>query len=306
MNGMVVRRSAFTLIELLVVIAIIAILIALLVPAVQKVREASARTQCQNHMKQVGLAIHNFYSAKKHFPAAWTAPGSLPGWGWGAAILPYIEQDNVLRGINTDDNTTFSTTNPSTANAATQTSLAVYRCPSDNNGPPLNPFRLNYATSNYRATNGVNPTYGIVNATGYDYGGCMFQNSKIKFEHITDGSSNTYMVGESKLFVKDPADIFNPENKLACIWAGMTGVRPVNGTNYIFISDVVWYPDPVSAIINGPAIQSFGSYHPSGGAFFLFADGTIRFVKQEASPTIVMWMAGRNDGNIPSPDTFVQ
>ena len=300
------RPSAFTLIELLVVIAIIAILIALLVPAVQKVREASARTQCQNNMKQIGLAVQNYYSARKAFPPAWIAPGSSPGWGWGAVILPYLEQETVLGAINLDNNTTFSTVNPAVANAQTQKPMAVFRCNSDANGPPLNPFRLNFATSNFRATNGINTAYGTVNQPGYDYGGCMFQNSKVKIEQVTDGTSNTYMIGECKLFVKDAADLFNPENKLACIWAGMTGTRTVNGTLYIFISDVVWYPDPVSAKINGPAIQAFGSYHPPGGAFFIFADGTVRFVQEGANPSVVMWMAGRNDNNIPPSDAFVQ
>ena len=300
-----VPRSAFTLIELLVVIAIIAILIALLVPAVQKVRESAARTQCQNNMKQIALSIQNYYSAKKFYPAAYTAPGSSPGWGWGAAILPFIEQDNVLAGTNTDDYLTFSGVNPAAPNATTQKPLAVFRCLSDI-GPHINPFRLDFATSNFRATNGINTAYGTVNGPGYDYGGCMFQNSQIKTEQVTDGTSNTYLIGECKLIVKDGSNIFDPDNRIACIWAGMTGVRPVGGISYIFISDVMWYPDPISAKINGPAIQSFGSNHPPGGAFFIMADGTVRFVLESADPTIVMQMAGRNDGNVPPIDVFGQ
>src|SRR5437879_687843 len=106
----VLRRSGFTLVELLVVIGIIAILIALLVPAVQKVREAAARQYCQNNLKQIGLACHHFHDVQRCFPSGYLAAGpymdgstdTSPGWAWSAFLLPYLQQDNIFRSIRLD------------------------------------------------------------------------------------------------------------------------------------------------------------------------------------------------------------
>jgi prepilin-type N-terminal cleavage/methylation domain-containing protein len=176
------RRAAFTLIELLVVIAIIAILIALLVPAVQKVREAAARTQCSNNLKQCGLAIHNYHDSYKSMPpmVEYTGPQNQPGWTvFYAAILPYIEQDNVYKQ-------SFGSS-ASWGNGVHASVIPIYLCPSDsghsNGRRPTDPG--GWACTSYSVT------YHLFANTYYlgAVGGWTTR-SKYKIHNIPDGSSN--------------------------------------------------------------------------------------------------------------------
>ena len=281
-------RSAFTLIELLVVIAIIAILIALLVPAVQKVREAAAKIQCENNLKQLGLGLHNFAGTNGFFPPAYKAPGLQPGWSWGMYIAPYIEQDNLYRKLGIETAIFGGGKNPANPPTADmQLPLSIFRCPSDT-APDLNSERLFYGMSNYRAVSGpITFPFFFVNQ---DMGGVMFQNSKIRIVQITDGTSNTTAIGEC---------IFDPKTgKRAAIWTGMTGLRG----GAIWISDVMWWVDQATATINGTAPQAFSSRHSGNGAFFAFCDGSVRFFRAGGNVDNIRWLAGREDGKVVNYD----
>jgi prepilin-type N-terminal cleavage/methylation domain-containing protein/prepilin-type processing-associated H-X9-DG protein len=214
------RRSAFTLIELLVVIAIIAVLIGLLLPAVQKVREAASRMKCSNNLKQLGLAVANYESTFKRYP-----PGEINGnWGGNMAsgysvhvfLLPYIEQDNLCRSMNM----MMPWNDPSNATALA-TPVPIFECPSDY----MNELPAGWAGTNYRCNfgsnllNGYGPMNGDpsgVNAMLAPPNGGFFVNSRYKYADFKDGASNTacfseHIKGDFSNAVSTPdADTYRP------------------------------------------------------------------------------------------------
>ena len=189
------RLRGFTLIELLVVIAIIAILIGLLLPAVQKVREAAARTKCKNNLKQIGLALHNYHDRNNAFPPGYATGMSVsgaetgPGWGWASFLLDDLEQGNVARQINRN----VAIGDPTHATARTQ-QLSVFLCPSDEKIGTFvtTTVAVEVAHANYV---GVFGTTEIEDGPGRG-NGMFFRNSKVRTADITDGLSNTFVVGE--------------------------------------------------------------------------------------------------------------
>lgn len=268
-------RSAFTLIELLVVIAIIAILIALLVPAVQKVREAAARTQCRNNLKQIGLAMHSYHDLNKRFPPGYVSGvdssgnDTGPGWGWAAHLLEFVEQQAVKQQI------TFNQDIAAPVHSTVRVQgLAVFLCPSDAFNSPFTPDNasVSIAPSNYVAVFGSNE---IETAPGAG-NGLFYRNSKHGFSAIIDGSSNTLMVGERS------------SNLFKSSWVGsLTGADEAQA---LCLGSADHPPNDAAA-----HAEDFWSRHVQG-VNFLFADGTVRNIGNQIAPSVYQALATRAGG----------
>jgi prepilin-type N-terminal cleavage/methylation domain-containing protein/prepilin-type processing-associated H-X9-DG protein len=286
---MPLKPRGFTLVELLAVITIIGVLVALLLPAVQAAREAARRTSCQNNLHQIGVALHSYLGVHDCFPPGYLGDMNTftsAHWSWSTFLLPFLEQQalyNVL-GVSTQEfGGGVSFASPC---AAEQTALNVFVCPSDN-GPALNASKGLFAKSNYRGITGSQPTTASQTyAQDTSQNGVIYLNSCTPIAAISDGTSNTLAIGECSL---DPSG----QTYVGAIWAGMRGTE--NG-NTIYISDAMWGIDAESLYcINGQAVQAFSSRHP-GGTHFVFADGSVHFLRTSIDGQTLMALAGRNDG----------
>jgi prepilin-type N-terminal cleavage/methylation domain-containing protein/prepilin-type processing-associated H-X9-DG protein len=284
-------KKAFTLIELLVVIAIIAVLIGLLLPAIQKVREAANRTQCLNNLKQIGLAMHDFHSSYGLFPPGEASPTSAAAIGnytWSAFILPYIEQDNIYNQLQPSLHPTVAgTCPPSTGNnpltPLVVTPIKVFICPTDT-GPVINAMLGGYAKNNYPVTKAL-----------------CFLNTTTRITDVTDGTSNTLMCGERH----SP-----PGGKPFLLEGGVWACHSLNTNNTYSFDAVPMDQSLPAAAINAAGIccisgndpndirGAAGSLHTGGGAQFVFCDGHCRFISVNIDNTIYNNLYNINDGNV--------
>jgi prepilin-type N-terminal cleavage/methylation domain-containing protein/prepilin-type processing-associated H-X9-DG protein len=298
------RRNGFTLIELLVVIAIIAVLLGLLLPAVQKVREAANRTSCLNNLKQIGLALHNYHDANGSFPSGYRCfvqknPAyTAPGWGWAALLLPYVEQDNLYRQINFNLPVEYPGHAVVRANA-----LKVFVCPSDRaagvftvldaNGSPL----VQAATNSYAACYGAGGEIGDEPGNG---NGLFFRNSHVRIADVTDGTSNTLAVGER------PA-LFTRTAWAGCVTGGTTRVTPGAPTFSTSVEDPPTQPlaHTGSHTLGDPYADPDDFFTPHvGNGNFLFGDGSVRTVRTSVSLAVLQALSTRAGGEVVDPNAY--
>jgi prepilin-type N-terminal cleavage/methylation domain-containing protein/prepilin-type processing-associated H-X9-DG protein len=322
------RRLAFTLIELLVVIAIIAILIGLLLPAVQKVREAAARAKCTNNLKQMGIALHAFHDVNNEFPPArpYTGPnvviaaGIMGGYGeiflgvipqndamWGSwmfRILPYIEQSPLQQKMLA---ATAATLN-ATFNSVASVQIPIYVCPSDGRISGTGSYTSSSGGVQNNVTLALGSYCGVTGNDEWQEAGFYGSNARngifatntwnrsagrrrgVQMVGITDGTSNTIMVGE-----RPPSDdlVYG-----AWIYPDFESSLALPNT------ETTWRPNcPIPSDFgpdkpNNPcAVMHYWSMHPQG-ANFLLGDGSVRFFQYSAATTLLRPMASRNGGEI--------
>jgi len=298
-----INRTGFTLVELLVVIAIIAILIALLLPAVQAAREAARRTQCNNNLKQIGIALHNYHSTYGRFPPGWgwRADGNHHNsWAWSAKILPYVEQGGLNNEIDYSvvyyDYVSGATVNFDLVKQL----LPIYQCPS----APKNVLvtccndgdnHKDIAETNYSAISTHLPVFRAWAGepdTPEDRATCViYGHSTTRVTEIFDGSSNTLMVGETDTSDDDPTrfnPIYHPRwcgpngaCRIGKFWPALNLITTAFGIN----SDATFEDSGVHSL------------HP-GGAQFTFGDGHVAFISENIDQAILEALTTRKWGEV--------
>jgi len=334
-------RSGFTLIELLVVIAIIAILIALLVPAVQKIREAAARSQCGNNLKQLGVGLHSFHDVYKVLPPGCTSnvypwgTVTTQGWGptWRALILSFIEQDQLFKQLKFNSTNACWDGTQTNNQAISNMIIPVFRCPSSplpRNIPANPPSGSNVMTVSYvgigGAINGIIPGYTENRCNGGGGGqacgsGVLFPGSALSLVNITDGTSNVMLLSEQSDWIYDTnngRNHWDSSTPHGWLIGANTNSSPPNyqsgGDNRTFACTSLRYllnqknGWPVGGNCNPQGVcQNYGnniplnSGHP-GGVQSLFADGVVRFLSDDTPLDVLGRFATRDDKQNVNPN----
>ncbi|MEI8379699.1 MAG: DUF1559 domain-containing protein [Planctomycetota bacterium] len=276
MSRQIASRRGFTMIELMVVIAIIAMLLGLLLPAVQQIREAARRTECRNHLKQIGLALHNYHETHGSFPI-----GNVPGtnFTYQSMILPQLDQSALYSMIKFNAAGTCFDWKSSLAPDADPGNVLVkmYQCPSDPNAG----LRTMTASGIYRPTNYL----GVSGTTSADFDGALFSGSRTSFRDFTDGASTTLMVGERGI----PATL--DHGWPICAW-GVSGDGDTDNVLSTLYGLHRGLPDSFHNM-------HFWSYHPSA-AHFLFVDGSVKSLNYSMDDHVLKSLSTRADGEVVS------
>ncbi|QDT67050.1 DUF1559 domain-containing protein [Calycomorphotria hydatis] len=339
------KNRGFTLIELLVVIAIIAILIALLLPAVQQAREAARRSECKNKIKQIALALHNYHDNFATFPSGDIVMDRTTGVGykdwvfgvnngcitadkndiatntdnstyvrapWTVMVLPYLEMSNLYALFDFEgtfphraNNHTFANFDGPSGEPIFNRSMPHYQCPTDpfSNG---NVPRLNYFGVQGAGLGGSDPGFcSGQGPTGFTNTGIFFPNSRIRIRDITDGTSNTLLIGEGIMgsFPYDPTDSSHQNSYIS--WSSSMRITTWND-GWIFSMTTARPAFPINSLFigyhgsnrptSGLASRSFGSFH-DGGCQFAASDGSVHFISENIDEGLFDNLCHRSDGN---------
>jgi prepilin-type N-terminal cleavage/methylation domain-containing protein/prepilin-type processing-associated H-X9-DG protein len=321
-------RWGFTLIELLVVIAIIGVLIALLLPAVQKVREAANRTKCQNNLKQIGLGLMNHHDTYGRFPSGLMVQMDPPldpnepldplggyilrskcptcperpvprMWGsWLTWIEPFVEQDNVFNHM---DLTRRDYVNCETPTSPGATVIKLYLCPSDYVPKEQFEYSTYYFAANSYFGNAGSFAWPVDQAYKLGFDGVMYYNSSVRISMITDGTSNTILAGERYSLDPDVQD-----TDLA-YWRGWAWTNENSGGDHLadsFFPINATYKEIKAAGFTVDRRKCvFGSGHSGNGANFVLCDGSVRFISRSQVPDnyILSLLCKINDGEVIPP-----
>ncbi|GAA4422784.1 DUF1559 domain-containing protein [Bremerella cremea] len=297
-------KRGFTLVELLVVIAIIGVLIALLLPAVQQAREAARRINCNNNLKNLVIALHNHHDTYGYFPPGGehTNDDNRQMWGWGARILPFVEQTSLYDRLEVSQQDLKVTLDDTSLRPLVQTRLDVFICPSDPAGHLMDGGKMNGGTGRHfsgDANIGTNfrlsksnyiAVIGMYDVNHLKNNGILFRGSKTRLADVTDGTSNTFILGERNRRCAQGTWVGN---------RNLPGSGP-QGADYTHGRITRPLNDPLNG--THQCIEGFASDHP-GGALFAYADGSVHFI----ADTIHYRNAGVNGQdyqNTAAPPTF--